>query len=60
MVNLRLRRAGLPIAVSALVAAVAVAGTILANGTAGAETTKADPAVALAQAATAAKKFAVK
>ena len=38
MVKLRLRRAGLPIAVSAVVAAVAVAGTIIANGTAGAET----------------------
>ena len=60
MVNLRLRRAGLPIAVSAVVAAVAVAGTLMANGTAGAETTKADPTVALAEAATAAKKFAIK
>ncbi len=39
MVNQRLRRAGLPVAVSAVVAAVAVVGTILANGTAGAETT---------------------
>jgi hypothetical protein len=36
--NLRLRRAGLPIAVSAVVAAVAVTGTIFAIGTAGAET----------------------
>ena len=41
MVNQRLRRAGLPVAVSAVVAAVAVVGTILANGTAGAETTPA-------------------
>ena len=41
MVNQRLRRAGLPVAVSAVVAAVAVVGTILANGTAGAETTAA-------------------
>lgn len=38
MVNQRLRRAGLPVAVSAVVAAVAVVGTILTNGTAGAET----------------------
>ncbi|MGW4941354.1 FG-GAP repeat domain-containing protein [Actinoplanes sp. NPDC004185] len=60
MVNLRLRRAGLPIAVSAVVVAVAVTGTILTNGSASADTTKANPSVALAEAATAAKKFSVK
>jgi len=43
MVNLRLRRVGLPVAVSALVAAVAVTGTIIANGTAGAETAAPGP-----------------
>ncbi|MFG1605476.1 FG-GAP repeat domain-containing protein [Actinoplanes sp. NPDC049265] len=51
--NLRLRRAGLPIAVSAVVAAVAVTGTILANGTAGAETVPAADHVAAARAAAA-------
>jgi len=61
MVKLRLRRAGLPIAVSAVVAAVAVAGTIIANGTAGAGTTvRSDPrAVAIQQAAADARKHAV-
>ena len=61
MVKLRLRRAGLPIAVSAVVAAVAVTGTIIANGTAGAETSaRPDPhAVAIQQAAADAHKFAV-
>lgn len=44
MVNQRLRRAGLPIAVSAVVAAVAVTGMVLANGTAGARTVAAAPA----------------
>lgn len=38
MANKLLRRAGLPAAVGAVVAAVAVAGTLLTNGTAGAET----------------------
>ena len=37
MAHQLLRRAGLPVAVSTLVAAVAVAGTVLADGTAGAE-----------------------
>ena len=44
MVNQRIRRAGLPIGVSALVAAVAVTGMILANGTAGARTVAEPPA----------------
>jgi hypothetical protein len=48
MVNLRLRRAGLPIAVSAVVAAVAVTGTIFAMGTAGAETVTATTVTAAA------------
>jgi hypothetical protein len=38
MVNQRLRRASLPIAVSAVVAAVAVTAMVLSNGTAGART----------------------
>lgn len=56
----RLRRAGLPIAVSALVAAVAVAGTIISNGSAGAQTAASpDPgAVAIMQAAADARKHA--
>ncbi len=41
MVNQRLRRAGLPVAVSAVVAAAAVVATLMTNGTAGAETTAA-------------------
>jgi hypothetical protein len=61
MVNLRLRRAGLPIAISAVVAAVAVTGAVIANGTAGAETAARPDrgAVALQQAAAGARKHAV-
>jgi hypothetical protein len=58
MVNERLRRAGLPIGVSALVAVAAVTGMILANSTAGAETVAAAPNPAILRAAMDAPKLA--
>ncbi len=49
--NQRLRRASLPVAVSAVVAVVAVVGTVLANSTAGAETAAAPDRAAAVRAA---------